>query len=391
MPDPHTDYDFVIIGGGVSGLTLAHHMARGLPSDTRILLVDKDEDPDYNISFWTTRDTPFAPVMNRTWRTIEVRYGDQATVCPLTEYMLKSFWRSAFDEFVLQELGEHSNVEFLDAAVSSANDLGDHAVVETSLGSLSAAWAFDSRSGTVVRRDDDPAMMLMQGLAVEIEADAPVFDPQVATLFDFLLDTPQFDFMYVLPYSTTYALVNAAFVTPPKSTITKQTCEDAITEYVTERVGCKGFEVVKDCYGRIPLRSKSPVRRMGDRVVPIGVRGGMIKASTSYAFMRILRDSERIVAAIRARGQPYYSRQRPSYYRWADRTSARAFQRSPKQAQDLMFQMFSPENGDRALSFLDERNTLRENLSLFRGVSATTLARFMMELAAATLIAPNSS
>ena len=45
-----------------------------------------------------------------------------------------------------------------------------------------------------------------------------------------------------------------------------------------------------------------------------------------------------------------------------------------------MFGMFTPERGDLALAFLDERNDLAENRRLFEAVPPETLKRFLRQL-----------
>lgn len=371
---------YVIVGGGVSGLTLAHLLADALGPDQRLLLVDKDDDPDYNISFWSPRPTPFAPVMRHTWRKIAVRHGDRQTVCALERYALQAFWRDEFDAHLHNELRQHSRVALLDAAVTNVVDCGDHVEVQTTTGAVRADWVFDSRSSVAAVRAADPSLLVMHGLAVEVECEQPVFDPSVATLFDFLLDSPQFDFMYVLPYTEHTALVNVAYVTPYATAVSRDHCEQAIARYITDRLGCRRYAVGKACFGRIPLASRFVRRTPRSRIVPIGVRAGMIKASTSYAFTRILDDAERTVAALTATGRPYYRPHRSWYYRATDKSTARVFVRAPKLAQELMFALFTPDNGDLALSFLDEVNSLPENRRLFTAIPPATVRRFLWEL-----------
>lgn len=384
MPASRVDAEHLIVGAGVSGLTLAYYLAHELGPDCPIVIVDRDDDPNYNISFWSDRPTPFEAVMQKSWHTVAVRHGDRQTVCPLSRYTLRAFWRDDFDEHLARELGTHPCVRLEDAAVTGFDESGDHVEVRTTKGTLRAAWVYDSRSSLLAIRQQDPDLMLMQGLAVEIECAADVFDPDVATLFDFLLDTPQLDFLYVLPHTKRYALVNLALLTPYETTVTRETCERTIDAYVRQRLGCDDYAITKACYGRLPLAANYPRRDPSRRIVPIGVRAGMIKASTSYAFTRILSDAQRTAAALRDTGRPFFPRRRPWYYRWADKSTARVFQHAPKLAQELMFMMFTPQNGDLALSFLDERNSLGENRGLFQAIPTPTVRRFLRELLLST-------
>jgi lycopene beta-cyclase len=126
-----SEYEYVIVGGGISGLTLAHFLADELTPDSPILIIDKDDDPDYNISFWTDEEPPFAPIMKKSWDQITVRYGEKSVLCPLERNRLYAFWRDDFDEFLHERLSEHANVRMYDAAVTDVTDQGDHVDVAT--------------------------------------------------------------------------------------------------------------------------------------------------------------------------------------------------------------------------------------------------------------------
>ncbi len=373
-------YDFAIVGAGVSGLTLAHHLLQHLAADQTLLVIDRDVDPDYNVSFWTDEPIPFRPIMHGNWKNVQVRYGDLQRTCPLDRYALRAFWRADFDEFMRAEIFNKPNFHFRDAGVTGISDCGDHAEIATHDDVIRARWIFDSRSNLAALRKNDPNLLLMQGLAWEIEVVRPRFDPETATLFDFLLDTPEFDFVYVLPYTDRYALVNCAYVTPFKTKVDKETCEQTLTKYLSDRLTITDYRIVKSCYGRIPLSAHPQRRKRGSRIIPIGVRGGMVKSTTSYAFTRILADAQQVVHALERTGQPYYSDRRPWYYRAADRRMVKVFRKAPDLAQEIMFHMFSESSGDLSLAFLDEKNSLRQNMELFKIVPRPLLRRFLRVL-----------
>jgi hypothetical protein len=106
----------------------------------------------------------------------------------------------------------------------------------------------------------------------------------------------------------------------------------------------------------------------------------MIKPSTSYAFARILHDTEQIVRALRETGQPFYEDSRAWYYRLSDLRMVSVFRKHPALAQHVMYSMFSEQDGDQTLAFLDEKNTLQENMQLFKNVPKSLLAKFLAAL-----------
>jgi lycopene beta-cyclase len=375
-----TDYDYVIAGAGVSGLCLAEALTREFP-DCTVLIIDPNEDPDYNISFWIEGETPFPDIMTHTWRQIAVRYSAALQVCPLERYHLHAFWRADFDAHLHRLLTQTGRVDFLNAPVSQIADCGDSVEVVTPRRFIRAGWAFDSRSKLVAdARKHDPNLLLMEGLAWEIRTCQPAFDPDTATLFDFVQETPHFDFLYILPYTEQTALVNYAVIAPYKAGITQEQFARAIDHYLAQQAGIGDYEIVKACYGRIPLSARQTPRQTSGRVMNIGARGGMIKPSTSYAFARIVQDTRQIVHSLRATGQPFTSDVRPWYYQLADRRMVGVFRKHPALAQRVMFSMFAAGDGDSVLAFLDEKSGLRDNMRLFRQMPKPLLLRFLAAL-----------
>lgn len=368
----------------MSGMTLAYYLAQSGLKECSILIVDRDHDPNYNISFWADEVTPFQPIMRGSWRQIAVRYGDEQRVCPLKRYTLQAFWRADFDAYLHDQLGKTPNVQFLDANVTQIADCGDHAEVVAGGETITASWIFDSRLKISSSNTADPNRLLMQGLAWEIQTDRPGFDPKTAILSDFLLQTPEFDFIYLLPYTETYALVDCAFITPYGSAVNKTSCEQVLQEYISNRLGISSYQVVKSCLGRIPLSAQRTRRDQRSRIVPIGVHGGMVKPTTSYAFTRILSDSQRITQSLVERGTPHYPDRTPWYYHLADKRMEAIYRNQPQLAQQVMFQMFSAEHGDATLGFLDEKNSLAENMQLFKAVPSPLLWKFLLSLLSAT-------
>ena len=160
----------------------------------------------------------------------------------------------------------------------------------------------------------------------------------------------------------------------------KTSYEQVLQDYISGRLGISSYQVVKSCLGRIPLSAQRIHRDQHSRIVPIGVHGGMVKPTTSYAFTRILSDSQCITQSLNERGTPYYSDRMPWYYHLADKRMAAIYRNRPQLAQQVMFQMFSAEHGDAMLGFLDEKNSLYENMQLFKTVPRHLLMKFLLSL-----------
>ena len=70
-----THFDFVIVGGGLAGLSLACRLAESAAFDQRsILIVEQDAKTrnDRTFSFWSDESGPFDAAISRSWDRLRV-------------------------------------------------------------------------------------------------------------------------------------------------------------------------------------------------------------------------------------------------------------------------------------------------------------------------------
>src|SRR5690606_15765142 len=127
------------------------------------------------------------------------------------------------------------------------------------------------------------------------------FDPATATLMDFRTDqSAGAAFVYVLPTSARTALVERtvfAFSDTYDRTIQAARHDALVREYVRDHVTTGEYRVTGTEVGTIPLQRGSAAKASG-RVIPVGARAGMVRASTGYGFERIQRHSEAIATRL---------------------------------------------------------------------------------------------
>ncbi len=63
------DYDYIIVGAGAAGLSLAYHLVQVGLRDKQILLLERAPKTtnDRTWSFWEVGEGPFEPVVFRRW------------------------------------------------------------------------------------------------------------------------------------------------------------------------------------------------------------------------------------------------------------------------------------------------------------------------------------
>lgn len=369
-------YDYILAGGGAAGLSLAYHMMHNGLHDKAIAIVDMEEKSknDRTWCFWIDRPMLFDPVVHRRWRQIWFHGPERSHRFATNPYEYRMIRGEDFYRYTLSDLTRRNNVTFVRERISSIDDGTEHATVHLESGrDLSASYVFDSlflpKEFTV---DEDRYRFLKQHfVGWVVETEDPVFDPDAATLFDLRLDQDgAFRFMYVLPFSETNALVEYTFFSP--NLLERGEYESGIREYIEERLGVSSYRIEETEDGIIPMTDQPFPRRGGKRILRIGTKGGRVKPSTGFAFLRTQRDSERIVESLLTVGHPFSIPRPPRRYGTYDAMLLSILDRLPDRGRSIFVDLFEKNPLTRVFRFLDEEDGLWENIKLMASVPWST-------------------
>jgi len=216
------DYDAVIAGGGLAGLTLAAHLAAGGWRDRRVLVVDDRAARPTAVSwgFWSDRAGLLDDAVSRTYDRVRVRAAGTDLTLPLGRYRYRIVRRSDLARVVRWMLHRCRGFEFRAGHVEGVHDGAEAAETVVDGHVVRSTWAFDSAGRSPTGAPID-ARLAFTGW--EVVCDRPRFDPDEPTLFDFrAAPAGGAHFVYVLPADPCRALVElTAFVprhsAPPSS------------------------------------------------------------------------------------------------------------------------------------------------------------------------------
>ena len=267
--------------------------------------------------------------------------------------------------FARRELSAQANVTFVEGHVNRIEDGVDEARVIAGRHTFTGQWVFDSTfgpSGNI----PDPARyhdLKMHFKGWEIETSTPAFDPQAATFLDFR--TPQKQsvrFFYVLPLSERRALVEYTLISP--AVLRSGEYEQALRAYIRKTLGIPEYRLVREEGGVLPLTDRPFARRLGQRIMAIGAKGGRVKPTTGYAFTRIQRDSAAILQSLLNAGHPFDVPEDSARYRLYDALMLDIMSRHGEAVQSIFGALFKHNPVDRVFRFLDETGSVWENLAL---------------------------
>ena len=360
-------YDYVLAGGGAAGLALAYHLIQSPLGERSMLIVDPDakERNDRTWCFWTAHPTPFDRIVYRRWDRLLFASDRLERRFELAPYQYQMIRGIDYYRLIRQALAGRPNVTLLRARVERIEDGAAEARVIADGRTYGATWVFDSRFAA---SGFQPASGRYRHVWQSfrgwlVEAAAPAFDPGVVTLFD--LRTPQrgaMRFFYVLPLSERQALIEHTLFSPQLPA--EEEYEQALSSYVERVLGVASYRIVEREAGLIPMTDRPFPRRAGQRVMNTGTRGGRVKATTGYAFLRIQRDSAAIVASLLRHGHPFAVPASPARYRVFDALMLEILCRQGGDCHEIYSALFAANPIRRVFRFLDEEGSWWENLRL---------------------------
>jgi lycopene beta-cyclase len=350
-------YDFIIAGGGASGLSLAFHLARSPLRGSSILIVDRAPQGHEHRTwcFWTDRPTPFDAIVSRSWNRLLVATDRTLQIRGLGPYQYKLIRGDDFYRFTREQLSRLPNVEFLQGRVEAVKDGDSGASVFVDGREYAGRWVFDSRFRLADFHPDPGRFhyLKMQFRGWEIETDEDAFDPATGTFLDFR--TPQrgrMRFLHALPYSERRALVE--YVVATRKLLHREEIEEALRAYIADTLGIKRYQVLAREQGVNPMTDYLFQRRRGCHVMTIGVPGGMLKPTTGFAFTRIQRDSAAIVRSLLEHGHPFDVPASAWAYRLYESLMLHVMFRYGERVGSLLSALFKYGSTPHILRFLDE-------------------------------------
>jgi lycopene beta-cyclase len=358
-------YDYILAGGGLAGLSLASYLVEGPLKNRTLLIIDQEpkNKNDRTWCYWSNTPTLFDSLAVQKWGKLRFVSDDFQRTYILEPYTYNLIRGIDLYNATRSKLAALPNVTFVQADVQNIRDAEDLATVTAGGQDYQGFWIFNSlfRSQDYTPQPGKYHYLKQHFRGWEIETTAPAFDPDVPVFFDFR--TPQNDqmrFFYILPLSSNRALIEFTVFSP--DLLADNEYDQALKQYIEKTIGIKDYQVLSVENGMIPMTDQPFIRRLGKRILATGTRGGLVKPSSGFAFMRIQRDCQSIVHSLEQSGHPFDIPLAPNRYRWFDSVMLQIMLRSGSNCKPIFTAMFKNNSVQQIYRFLDEQATLPENL-----------------------------
>ncbi|MFD1820310.1 lycopene beta-cyclase [Pseudarcicella hirudinis] len=388
------EYDFIISGGGMAGLSLAYYLHQSSLRDNSVLIIDRESKDrnDHTWCFWEKEDSVFEEIIFRKWNGVWFHGSNHFSKwLNLGDYQYKMLRGIDFYEYVKKTIRTNPDFQLLKADILGMEEVDGQMQVKTSVGNFrSKHMVFDS---TYRSAYDNPSYnnMLQHFMGWTIETEKPVFKPEEPTLFDFRTDQKnECRFMYVLPHSAQKALIE---FTVFSDNILKETdYQHYLKSYIQNilkseapETALNTYKITETEFGIIPMSDEPHQINPVPGILRIGTAGGFVKSSTGYSFQRTQRKLKKLVEMLEQSEGNFQSidwhknLQRsgyiPTWNSYLDSILLRVMLKKKHPSDDIFTRLFSKNTPSVILKFLDEDTSFKEELSIMRTVPTLVFLR----------------
>ena len=268
------EFDYVIIGGGCAGLSLAYELEihEKLKNKTLAIIEPREEyKRDKTWSFWKVIPHNFDDCVKKSWENFSINIPGKTNYLECKNYPYQSVDSGLFYKKINNRIKENKNIYFFKdiSEVNTKNSFIFNSVPEIKKNHLNLWQHF---------------------CGVEIKTENNFFDEEIFNLMDFDCEQREsVHFFYTLPYSKNKALIETTWLSKMNDNSQKD-YDNQIKEYIEKHLKIKNYEITYKEEGAIPLFY--PLYKKEKNKINIGTAGGMTRLSTGYTFLNIQEHSK---------------------------------------------------------------------------------------------------
>ena len=338
------EFDYIIIGGGCAGLSLAYELEIHEKFKNKTLAIIEPRNDyirDKTWSFWKVAAHNFEDCVKHSWSNFSVNIPNQTKYVQCDNSPYQSIDSGLFYEKIINTLKKNTNINFF----KNINEI-----------STENSFIFNSVTNVSDSKND----LWQHFSGIEIETNKDVFDNQIFNLMDF--DCEQRDsvhFFYTLPFSKKNALIETTWISDLNNP-SNQDYSLQIEDYIKNKLKIKNYEIKFKETGAIPLFHPQNIKKINQ--MEIGTAGGMTRLSTGYTFMNIQSQSKYIRENFE-NIQKVSNFNVNSKYKFLDNIFLKVLKKNSEKMPEIFFKMFncSPST---VINFLSNKSNIFEDISI---------------------------
>ena len=364
-------FDYIICGGGASGLMLMRALCFDPFFDKKkILLLEKESKNtnDRTWCFWEEKESDWESILYKSWDFAEFKAAGVDKSINLNPYKYKMIRGIDFYKKIYEELAQKSNITLINQEIVDVVDKKNHGLVRTKNESYIGDKVFSSLPNNLHLENKNKFPVLNQHfIGWFVKTEHPIFKPDTIQFMDF--DLPQKGntrFMYVLPFSENEALLEYTLFS--EDLLENEEYETAIKDYLSQK-NAGEFSIEDKEQGAIPMTAYPFWKSNTPNIMHIGTAGGWTKASTGFTFQKTMRKTNEVVAFLKQDKALNTLIQKNRFW-FYDLLFLDVLSKHNEKGHLLFSLMFKENKTDRIFKFLDEQTSFLEEIKIMMSFPA---------------------
>ncbi len=349
------EFDYIIIGGGCAGLSLAYELEthEKLKNKTLAIIEPRiDYKRDKTWSFWKIVPHNFDDCVKKSWENFSINVPGKTNYLECKNSPYQSIDSGLFYKKINNELKKNGNISYFKdiKEINSRNSFIFNSVPNIKKGHLNIWQHF---------------------CGVEIETQNNFFDDEIFNLMDFDCEQREsVHFFYTLPYSKNKALIETTWLSRINDN-SKNDYDNQLNNYIKNNLKIKNYKILYREEGAIPLFY--PLYKKEKNKINIGTAGGMTRLSTGYTFLNIQEHSKYIRENIEniSSSKKFEINKK---YQFLDDIFLRVLEKHPEKMPNIFYNMFkaSPMT---VIKFLSNKSNFWEDLNIISKMPKLTFLK----------------
>ena len=338
------EFDYIIIGGGCAGLSLAYELDinQKLKNKTLAIIEPRDEyKKDKTWSFWRVTPHNFEDCIKKSWGnfTINISNHTKHVECLNTPY--QTIDSGLFYQKIINKLKQNTNVYFF----KNINEIN-----------TKNSYIFNSVSCIEGNKNN----LWQHFSGIEIETNKNFFDDEILNLMDFDCDQKNsVHFFYTLPFSKTKALIETTWISDLNNNSLKD-YDNQLKDYIENKLRIKNYKINFKETGAIPLFYPTNIKKFNQ--MEIGIAGKMTRLSTGYTFLNIQEQSKYIRDNIEnITKTKIFSINKK--YQFLDNIFLKVLKNNPKKMAQIFYKLFNCRSNT-VINFLSNKSNIYEDIAI---------------------------
>ena len=362
-----TNCDVLVLGGGMSGLALACHIA-----DYNDLYSDQEKDTwvieprvkylsDKTWCFWQQDANLFDSAVTHRWNRWLIKSGDNTHICRSSELDYVMVDSGRYYAIAQERLTRSTSVNLLTGTRAEALQIGQTQItVDCDDVQFKADYVYDTRP-----KEIPFGTLLQHFVGWEIETDQDVFDTHTVTLMDFQASNDDdIHFFYVLPFTKRHALVETTHFS--KKSLEDKIYLEELTHYITTELGIGEWRILREERGIIPMPKKppNPEQRAHYNVIPFGLYADTAKPSTGYCYPHAQHQAKQHASRLFAGTAHQVTAVRNPVAQWLDHVFISFLEHQPAHAASTFIRLFKRVPEPVLIRFLSDNAKITDYLKV---------------------------